>query len=178
MFYAPVVTYMCVYARAARVKTTMLNFSVYMIFQYINIDYLLNRHVLQVKFLGEHKARLLSLPAFVADANSLSKQFQGCLKGNDFIAVWKSHIQPYLNVNTGEYAFDDSSTGTSDHEMILSEVPSGNGKKRKNDSSVIVPATKLARKQLSDSQDETQMDREIQKHFLGMAYKLANSYQQ
>ena len=51
--------------------------------------------------------------------------------------------------------------------MVLVDAPSGNGNKRKNDSPVIVPATKLARKQLSDSQDEAQMDREIQKHFLG-----------
>ena len=120
---------------------------------------------LQVKFLGEHKARLLSLNSFAADANSLSKQFQGCLEGTNFVTVWKSHIQPYLNVDTGEYAFDDSSIGTS--EMVLVDAPSGNGNKRKNDSPVIVPATKLARKQLSDSQDEAQMDREIQKHFLG-----------
>ena len=120
---------------------------------------------LQVKFLDEHKAKLLSLNSFAADANSLSKQFQGCLQGTNFVTVWKSHIQPYLNVDTGEYAFDDSSIGTS--EMVLVDAPSGNGNKRKNDSPVIVPATKLARKQLSDSQDEAQMDREIQKHFLG-----------
>ena len=120
---------------------------------------------LQVKFLGEHKARLLSLNSFAADANSLSKQFQGCLEGTNFVTVWKSHIQPYLNVDTGEYAFDDSSIGTS--EMVLVDALSGNGNKRKNDSPVILPATKLARKQLSDSQDEAQMDREIQKHFLG-----------
>ena len=83
------------------------------------------------------------------------------MEGNDFITVWKSHIQPRLNVDTGEYPFDDSSTGTS--EMALSDL---SGNKRKNDSLLdssvpIVPATKLARKQLCDSQDETQMDREI-----------------
>ena len=86
------------------------------------------------------------------------------MKGNDFIAVWKSHIQPYLNASTGEFAFDGGSTGTS--KIVPCEVASGN--KRKNASSVIEPATKLARKQLFDSQDETQMDKTIQKNFLGM----------
>lgn len=122
----------------------------------------------QVKFLGEHKAKLLSLSTFVADANNLSKHFQGCLQETDFIAKWKSHVQPYLNVKTGEIAVGGSSIQT--HEAVLPDISSSSANKQKNDSSIILPATKLARKQLSttDSQDETQMDEEIQKHFLGM----------
>ena len=72
-------------------------------------------------------------------------------------------------VITGEYAFDSDDSSTRTAEMVQSDS-SGNKHKKDSflDSSVIVPATKLARKQLSDSQDDARIDREIQKHFLGM----------
>ena len=81
------------------------------------------------------KLRLLSLRMFVADANR-------CLEGNNFIAVWKSML-PLENTLL------IIAVATRIMEKVQSDS-SGNECKNDSffDSSVIVPATKLARKQL------------------------------
>ena len=98
---------------------------------------------------GRTKSWITSLHAFAADTNSSSEQFQGFLKENDFIAVWKSHIQQYLSVNIGKYAFTDRTS-----KRVPSEASRGNGNKHKNNLSFIELATKLTRKQLFDFEDE------------------------
>lgn len=107
---------------------------------------------------------------FVADKGSYFSRFETCTNGATFIDLWKEVVKPYLDKESGRFQ-QPSSEDTTPSPSFRPQIP----KKRKSSTTppAIQLATKVARRQLvtssaCDDCDEEEMDKQIQKNFLGM----------
>ena len=109
------------------------------------------------------QAKLLPLKVFAWDANSLSRHFRDCKNGSGFCSVWKEVISGRLS-SDGKFAAEEEEIDTT------SQQPSTSAQHREQPSPVsppvLMPAMKIAHPLCDVS--ESDMDRKIQDHFLGM----------
>jgi len=134
----------------------------------------LHNQLLQAKFLNMEKARLLSLSAFGGNENATSSKFQHCKTGEEFIKVWKDHVEPYLIQHDGCF----HPPPVLSPATILQEHSTRKavGVKRKSSLTppTLTPASKIARREMEEPStstdfDEKNMDQQLQEHFLGMS---------
>ena len=129
---------------------------------------------IQIKFKNESFPKLLPLGDFVANKESYFSRFESCGSGTVFADLWKEAIKPYLDKESGRFqppGYEDTTASPS----LRNQIP----KKRKSSTTppAIQLATKVARRQLvtsstCDDCDEEEMDKQIQKNFLGMYHYL------
>ena len=123
----------------------------------------------QVKFKNELLPKLLPLNDFVPEKESYFSRFETCTSGATFIDLWKEVVKPYLDKENGRFQ-PPTNEDTTPSPSFITQIP----KKRKSSTTppAIQLATKVARQQLvtssaCDDCDE-EMDKQIQKNFLGM----------
>ena len=64
----------------------------------------------QFKVQGLHKPRSLKLERFIKDKNSLCEIFANVQKPDEFCAVFKEKVLPYINPETGVFQHPSKST--------------------------------------------------------------------
>ena len=120
----------------------------------------------------------MSLQAFSWNESDVSRKFQSCGDNIGFVDVWNCSIVPFLQADgcftsslASSPANHDQPGASSSENDYTPQRKGGKGKRLSETPPVLLPASKSARMALKmdaeDLPDDAQMDKEIQKHFIG-----------